>query len=298
MVINKKLWRRFVKNLKREKFLAVTNVSVMTVTFLMLGIFISVVFISQATLKYLENQAQITVFFKDDYAEEGILEMKQEIEADERVMEVSYISKEDALRIFLEINKNEPVLLESVSADILPASLEIKTKKLANLSGLAAELTSATGVEDVKFFEDVIEKFRTVSAVVYVVGLALVFVFMLISYAVILTTLRITINSRGVELEIQKLVGASNNYVKKPLVFQGVVFGLVSAVIASLVLVGVAVGLSAKGAFEGGLLLPFSQGASVSFWLFSVVLGVVLVFSGGVLGYVGSSVAVKRYLKV
>ena len=109
--------------LKRERLLVITNVLVITLTFLIIGSFITIFALTQTVLRRLEDQAQITVFFKDDFPEKNILSMQNTLKKDERVLEVTYVSKEAAFKIFTDLNKNEPVLLESLTASILPASL-------------------------------------------------------------------------------------------------------------------------------------------------------------------------------
>lgn len=288
------LWKDLITSIKREKFLAVTNVFVMTLTFLILGVFLSVVMISRSALHDLENQAQITVFFKDDFEETRILELRDVLLTDERIMEAAYISKEDAFKIFMEVNQNEPVLLESVSVGILPASLEIHTKKLGFLAELAEEVQKLDGVEEVKFFRDVIERFKFISSVIYISGAILVGVFFTVSYSVVLVTLRMTINSKKEELEIQKLVGASDSYVKKPLLVLGGAFGVLAAVVAGLLIFVSLVVFSFSAAFGTGLWLFLS--IRIHLALFAALLFLLLVVFGGVLGYLGSLSAVKKYL--
>ncbi len=283
-------------NLKKEKLLIISNISVMTVTFLVLGLFISVVALSQTALRNLEKQAQVTLFFKDDFPEPNVLALKNTLEADDRVFSVKYVSKEDALALFTELNKDDPILLESISASILPASLEIRTKKLDELPVLAEELRLIDGVEEVKYFKDVIETFRFWSKIAYTIGFSMVAVLILISFAVVMITLRLTINSKGTELEILKLVGASNDYVKKPLIKQSVTFGIVSALIASAILMLISLILQLTGAFTGKIELGFLPDVLISMTIFTILLSFVLIASGFTLGYLGSITAIRKYL--
>lgn len=291
------LIKNMLASLKRERLLVVTNIVVMGISFLVLGIFVSVIFLSQSMLKYLENQAQLMVFFKDEFVESQILAYKTELEQDERVLNINYVSKEDAFNIFTEANKEEPILLESLSSDILPASLEIKTKDVKDLAPMAELIAKADGVEEVKFFEDVVTRFRYISMVVHIVGFVLVGLLLLVSYSIVLATLRMTISSRGKELEIQKLVGASDAYIKRPLLVQGIFFGLSSALISSMILVVVSFAVSSSGFFSK-LHVPFVPGATMSLGTFSLFNALLLMISGGFLGYFGSLSAVKRYLKI
>lgn len=284
-------------NLKRERLLSVSNIFVMTITFLILGIFITVIVISQTVLKNLEQQAQVSIFFKDDYTEESILSLEKNLNSDPRIYQVNYISKEDAFRIFTELNKDDPLLLESVNASILPASLEIRAKSIEDLPKLAEEFDALDGVEEVRFFEDVISNFRTFSSLTYTIGFALVFIFFTISYAVIISTLRMTIHSKGTELEIMKLVGATDSYVKVPLIYQGVFYGLVSSFLAGVILVISLVVMAQVNFIPSSLGLSFMQNLWLSPLLFSFILWFILILSGTFLGYIGSTFAVRKYLK-
>src|SRR3990167_7871720 len=154
----------------REKFLVLSNIAVMTVTFVILGFFFGTAVGMQTAIKSLEEQAQVTLFFEDKYPESEILALKSRFEADERILNVRYISKEQAFQIFTDINKDEPILLEAVSKDILPASLEIKTQKLVSLSEVADQFKNHEGVEEVKFFRDVVDRFRYWARMISVVG--------------------------------------------------------------------------------------------------------------------------------
>lgn len=292
-----KLWENLRNQLQKEKLMNISNLLLMGITFLLLGLFINVVVLSQTALRYLEDQAQITIFFKDDFGEDKILPLKADIEKDVRVASVTYVSKEEALRIFKEINQNEPVLLESISASILPASLEVKAKNIGNLENLTNEYKSKEGVEEVRFYKDVVSRFASTSRAVYIVGFILVVSFFLISYSVIISALRTSINSRGKELEIMKLVGASDSYVRDPFMYEGVFFSMVSAAAASILILLLGVGMDKWGIFSKGLSIGFIPGFFINPIIFAVVLAFILLLSGFLLGYFGSKTAIKKYLK-
>lgn len=282
---------------RREKVLSVVNILITTITFLIMAIFLTLVFITQSTLTYLEQQTQVTAFFKDDFTEDKIKSLQRKLEADPRVFSVEYVSKEKALEIFTELNKDEPMFLQSASAKILPASINVKARDMENLPVLAGELAKLEGVEGVKFFKDVVESFQSIASVIYIVGFVLSAIFVFISYSTVVLLLRSYISRKGTELSILKLVGASDEYVKKPIVAQGVFFSTFSAILASLII------LVSTGVFwfVGGssinLTLPFSQGSQISIWALAGSLSGITLISGFVLGHIGSSSAVRKYLK-
>jgi cell division transport system permease protein len=280
----------------REKFLVVSNIAIMTVTFVLLSFFMSLAVGLQTAIKTLEEQAQVTLFFKDDFPEEKILQLREELLRDERVLDVTYISKEEAFQIFMDINKDEPILLEAISKDILPASLEIRSQKLASLNEFAEQFADFDGVEEVKFFKDVVERFRYWAKVVYIVGGVLVGIFFVLSLAIITATLRISISSKSDEIEILKLVGATDDYVKRPFISQGVSFGIISAIFAVLLFVVLAFGFKLLGFLSaGGLVIV--PGVRTAFWVYLIITSTLLLLLGWLLGLLGSSAAVKKYLK-
>ena len=187
--------------------------------------------------------------------------------------------------------------MESVTSNILPASLEVRAYNLGDLSQLTSEFTQKDGVEEVRFFEDIIARFKTFSTIVYVIGFSLVFIFFVISYSIVIATLRATINSKGTELEIMKLVGASDSYVRTPLLHQGTFYGLISAFIAGLILFIILFIINRLEYLPESLSIGFIPNFSFGVIMFSFVLWLVTVLSGGLLGYFGSFTAVKKYLK-
>ncbi len=295
--MNDKYIKNTLNNIKREKLLSITNVSIMTLTFLILGIFITVIAVSQSILRTLEQQAQVTIFFKDDFTEDKILALKDQLSGDERIFNINFVSKEDAYNIFREINKDDPILLESVTSSILPASLEVRAKDLGDLPKLAEEFNQFDGVEEVRFFSDVIGRFKKFSTIAYTAGFVLVFVFFVISYSVVIATLRTTIHSKGTELEVMKLVGATNAYVKMPLIYQGIFYGFVASFVSGALLVFVINIMVHFRAVPVSIGLGFLPNFSISSLLFSFILWFVLILSGALLGFLGSFFAVKRYLK-
>ena len=108
--------------------------------------------------------------------------------------------------------------------------------------------------------------------------------------------LRTSINSRGKELEIMKLVGASDSYVKSPFIYQGVFFSMIASSIASVFVIAIGI-IFQNGMFSRGLSLGFIPGLFINPIIFSLILSFILLLSGFALGYFGSTTAIKRYLE-
>ncbi|HAZ29896.1 TPA: hypothetical protein DCY43_04130 [candidate division WWE3 bacterium] len=287
-----------METVKQEKLFTVSNLVVMILTFLVFGLFLLVEVLAQTALNKLEKEATLTLFFKDEAAESAIMTLKSSIEKDTRVFSVNYVSKADAFEIFKNLNKDEPLLLESVTANVLPASLEIRAHKVGLLAALADEYKTTDGVEGVKFYKDIIDRFnfwRTVLSVgIGVILLILLFV----SFSIVVSTIRTAISLRGSEFEILKLVGASDAYVKNPLLHQGMFYGGVSAFVSGAVYAVLIVAGHFSGVL-GSLRLSevvLASDIAVPTLLFPVIMLAFLTVCGLGLGYLSSLSAIKRYL--
>lgn len=289
---------RALQNANKEKLFTMSNLVVMTLTFLVFGLFVLIEVLSQTALNKLEKEATVTMFFKDDFGESQILALKSNIEKDTRIYSVNYISKDDAFNIFKELNKNEPLLLESVTANVLPASLEVRAKNVTILSTLSDEYAKIEGVEGVKFFKDIIERFNFWRMILSI-GIGVVLAILLfVSFSIVVSTVRTAISLRGTEYEILKLVGATDDFVKKPLLYQGIMYGGVSAFIASLFYAILLLIGSLSGVFNSLDLFHFVifSNLALPVWAFSIALIVILTLCGVALGYLSSTSAVKKYL--
>lgn len=295
--INKKELTRAIKSVKKETFLSLSNMLIMIITFFILGTFIHIIAITQTTIRELEGQAQLTVFFKDEFSEEGILSIQNEYINDERIESINYVSKQRAYEIFSEVNKDDPILFESIDANILPASLEIRTKNVLDLNQINDEFISRDGVEDIRYFKDIIDNFKTWSNIIYIAGFIILLVFIFISYSIILYTLKLTITSKGMELSILKLVGATDSYVKNPFLYQGMLFGFISSFISGLILMLVSTIMFFSGFLSQGIKLGFLYSITINPILFSFLVLLLLLLFGISLGYFGSYFAIKKYLK-
>lgn len=292
-----KIWKNLVSNVKREKMVSLSNFAVLATSFVLLGVIIELVILSQTSLKYLEEQAQLTIFFKDDYSEQNILNLKQSIEKDGRVASVKYVSKQQAYENFIKMYADEQALVKNASPEILPANLGISAKNIADLRAIADQYGKVDGVEGIRFFRNVVDSFRLWSTIIYIVGFALIALFFMVSYSAVVITLRTVIHSRGSEFEIMKLVGASDNYVRKPLLYQGLLSGLGASLLGSALVMGIGTYLELSKFFQRGLSLGFVYGIYVQPIVVSIIISAVMIVSGLLLGWFGSYSAVKKYLK-
>lgn len=280
------------KHLRRSPYQAMAAIFIMFFTFFMASIFVMLAYGFDRTLNYFESKPQATVFLKDDAKEKDILSLRDKLNETGKISTIKYISKEEALKIYKDQFKSDPLLLEMVSSSILPASLEISTKDIKDLNSVSEVVSKEPLVEEVVLPKDIINDLIVWTTSVRTIGIALVSFLVFESILVIMIVIGMKIAVRRQEIEILRLVGATSWYIRWPFIFEGIIYGLVGAVLAwgasYLLLIYATPFLST---FLAGIpLLP------VSYILMLYLLGALC--AGGVLvGSIGSMVSVWRYLK-
>ncbi len=187
---------------------------------------------SQSALKYFETRPQLIIYLKDEAKLQDIEMLQAKIQATGKVKEINYVSKEDALKLYKELFKDKPLLLEMVTANILPASLEISPHELSSVKDLAEELKKESIVEDFDYEEDVVSSLTEFVSALRKIGLGIAVFLLIISVLTVLVVLGMKISQRKTEIEILKLLGASSSYIRLPLYLEGIFYGLTSAFIS------------------------------------------------------------------
>lgn len=219
------------KHIRRSPYQALSAIAVLTFTFYMGTIFAFTSFASHKILEYFETRPQVTAFFKDDATQETIESIKKELEGNESVSSTKFVSKEEALAIYREQNKQDPLLLEMVTADILPASLEVSGRTAASLPQIAEILKSKDGVEEVVYQQDVIEAVGGWAKGIRGVGIENVGFLVVTSILTITAIISMKIALRRHEIEVMRLIGASTWYIKNPFILEGMFYGIMGALI-------------------------------------------------------------------
>ena len=275
------------------------------ITLFVMAIFLLLVTSSSAILSYFESKPQLTVFFKDEKGMESVTELIEKLKKTGKIASTQYISKEQALAIYKEQNKNDPILLEMVTADILPASLEISATMPVYLSGLAELVNEEKGIDEVVFQKDVVDTLISWTSTVRKVGFIFIFFLLLSTLFILLTTIGMKIALRKEEIEVLRLVGATFWFIRKPFISEGLIYGITGATLAWIVVSGLLLYLRPfiTSFLQGIPSLPLWQVESIAIYMWPLTpilfvgLWLILVFLGFIIGLIGSLFAVSRYLK-
>jgi len=288
-----RLTKTATKRIKRNPYNAIAAILVMFLTFFVIGIFFLVSLASNVIIHYYETRPQITAFLKDDTSTEQVEGIKTNVSKIESVTEVKYISKEEALAIYKERNKDEPILSEFVTADILPASIEVSGNKIGDFGNIASSLKNEAQVSRVVYYEEIIDTLMKVTSAIRWMGIGIIAFLLLTSVTVTLIVIGLNISLHREEIEIMKLVGATKTYVRTPFIIEGVSYGFISAflAVATLALAYPFIAPFIERSFNPIPLYPTSP-------LIFVYLFLGEMFIGFLIGSVGAWIATRRYLEV
>ncbi|PIR71440.1 MAG: hypothetical protein CO145_00450 [Candidatus Nealsonbacteria bacterium CG_4_9_14_3_um_filter_37_13] len=275
-------------------FILVLAISLATSLFLFRGL-------SQFLISSLEEKADISVYFKEEVPEIDILEVREELAKVPEVKEIKYVSREKALADFIQRHKDNPVLmasLEKVGRNPFLASLNIMASDVGQYQTIAnffEKLAFENLVEKVNYYQrkPVIERIFSLTSTINQAFLFLSVILAVVAILVTFNTIRLAIYNSGEEIKIQRLVGASNWFIRGPFLVQGAISGILAALICLLVFSLIIWGLSPKiEIFFPGL--NIFQFFVSNFWQITLIQ-----FATGILlGVISSTIATRRYLKV
>jgi cell division transport system permease protein len=284
----KTTWR----NIRRSPYQAFAAVFVMTLTFLFVSFFTFLLFGSSKAIDYFESRPQVAAFFKNEVKQEDIEKLKNDLITTGKVASAKFVSKQEALKIYREQNKSDPLLLELVTADILPASLEISTIKIENLSEINNMLKDSPLVSEVVFQKDVVSVLTSWTNALRIIGLCLIIVLSLVSVFIMVVIIGVKISRKKGDIEIMRLIGAGGWYIRWPFIFEGIIYGGIGAIL------GWSISAGALW-YVTPFLADFLKGMSIFpvslISLFELLGSEILI--AAILGTVASFLAVLRYLK-
>lgn len=285
--------KKTVKLLRRSPYQALAATLAMSLTFFVSSIFIILIIGGQIILNYIEQRPQVIAFFKDEATETKIGETIEAVESTGLTKEVKYITKEEALAIYRERNKNEPLLLESVTADFLPASIDISVNRAQDIGEITSVLNNQEIVERVITPENLVEQLVKWTETIRLGGIVFVATLLSISFLIIIMVIGMRIALRRDEISIMSLVGATKWYIAKPFFIEGALYGFIGASVATLFIYTALLFYSPNIQEFLGPIQVFPVNP-----LFFIYLWVGEALVAAAVGVIGAAIALYRYLRV
>lgn len=293
----------------RNKWLSVATILVTTIVFTTASFFIAMSLVAQKAVKISETKAQVQIYFDLETPEEEIEKLINQVEEYDGLESVEYISQEDALKLYIGYYSDDPDLVDSVSAEWLPASLELRAKSLDELDGLTQYVREEQKInpyiEDVQYHEDIVEQLKSISKMITIGAISIIAVFSLVTISLIFITIAFNIRSHKNEIEIMHLVGSSDAYIKLPFILEGTFYTAFGAFLAAALLIvpwylfmHFAIGSNLHFIITD-VLKELSFGFLKSFnpWFTTMFFGVHILI-GALIGFGASSVAVMKHLNL
>src|SRR3989338_1128442 len=302
--------RRIVKagflNFWRNALVSLSAIFIMTVALFVIGSTMLLSVFLESSLAEVRSKVDINIYFNPDATEENIFTLKHSLESIPEVAAIEYISRDQAIENFKARHENDYLMTQALDELVdnpLGAILTIKAKDPSQYEAIAlhvkeeqdAPSSGSNSIYSVNYGKNkvVIDKLTSITAGVERVAVAVLVLLVAIAIVITFNTIRLAIYISRDEIAVMRLVGASNIFVRGPFIVEGVMYGVVAAIVATGLLYPATLWLErSTDSFYGGTHL-FVYYINNLNQLLSVLLLV-----GIALGAVSSFLAVRRYLKV
>ena len=284
-------WQSFFRNL------AVSMAAVLSITLILILAGINLLVghaFSQVLDGFREKVSEISVNVADGTPLQGVYDFEQQLAADSRVTSVKFITKDEALAQF-KADPNNVVLAQQISGNPLDAKLDVRVAKLDDVAAIDTIARRWAGVDPTdptNYQGDFVNRMLQLSAWLGLAGVGLLAILVVVSIVIVMNTIRTAVYHRRKEIEVMKLVGATEWFVRGPFVLEGVMTGLIAAAFALALLV---IGYQpAVERFRADVaFIPLSYDPA-----FVVSLAQDLLLGGALLGALGSYIGVRRYVRI
>lgn len=223
-------------SIRRSPFQAMAAIFVLSITFLVITLVAILVYSSEQAIKYFETRPQVIAFLLDEVPQTEVLSLQQKLEVDDRIKEVRFVSKEQALEIYKEATSDNPLLSELVSPSIFPASIEFSLTDLTFAEDVIEEVKQNSIVDKVGFtaslegesgLTDVVQRLRKITWYIRVGGSVFAGFLTGTSFLVLLVIIGMRMTTRRKEIEILGLIGATPGFIRSPIVLEALIYSVV-----------------------------------------------------------------------
>ena len=234
-------------NFWRNIWLSAAATLVMTITLVILSTLLFIFVVAGFALNSARERVDMSIYFKVGQSEKQIFSVRDDLQKNPKVKDVSYVSPEQGLEEFKKRNENKQDILDALSQfdeNPIPATLQVKAQNLEDLPAIAESLSGdqyKPMIDKINYEDnrDLIERLSQILRFIKSFGIVLIAVFSLIAVLVIFNTITLTIYNRREEIEIMRLVGATNWYIRGPFLMEALMYSVMATIITSAILIPV-----------------------------------------------------------
>ena len=297
----KRIFKSGWLSFSRDGGLAAATCLIMLIPILLITSLFLLKDVGQFLISTIQEKADISVYFKEGAPEEDILKVKEEVSEIPEVKSVKYVSKEEALESFVQRHKDDPVLMESleeVGGNPFLAALNIRSFEASQYQAVANFFETGISenlIEKIDYYQrkSVIERIFALTSGMGKAGISLSIVLAIVAILVTFNTIRLAILNQKEEIKIQRLVGASNWFIRGPFLVQGAISGIFATIICLLIFTLICWFLSPKIEilFSGLNIWKYFTSNFFTIILLQLVTGIGL-------GVISSTIAIRKYLRI
>jgi cell division transport system permease protein len=218
--------------IRRTPYQSMVAILMITVTFFVGYIFSLFVLGTNTILNFFETRPQVIAFFEIEADPAQVETLANTMRDKPYVENVNVVTKDQALELYRQDHREDPLLLELVTADILPASVEVSGNNVDSLANIQSDLDGAPGVEDVVYQEDIVANIKQWTNAVRAIGLVAISVLGVVSFLTIVTIMGMKISARRHAISVMNVIGATRWYISGSFIIEGVLYGLVGSLLA------------------------------------------------------------------
>ena len=285
--------REGARNMFSHGFMSFAAIGVTVACLLIMGTFALIAFNVNENLSELQRENAVVAFVDDTLSDSHAQELQSKLEKVANVSEAIFVSREEARDNYVE-NYDEDDLYSDLSAEVFRHRYVIHLEAPELMAETKAAVEQVEGIAKARGDEAVSNGFITLRNVASLISIALVAVLLIVSLFIISNTIKLTTFDRREEIAIMKMVGATNGFIRWPFVFEGLLLGVLGAVLAFLLqwllYVAMCRGIAASDTLQLLRIVPFTR-----IW---EVVAVVFGAAGVIIGVGGSTMAIRRFLKV
>ncbi|MEN9594698.1 MAG: hypothetical protein RLY23_1181 [Actinomycetota bacterium] len=284
--------RETLVSLKRNLLMTIAGVITVTVSLCVLGgAWMLNTLVNHGTERW-KNGVELEVFMNVDATDAQIAAVQRQLVNDPEVRDFRYLTKDDALTEFRRLFKDQPDLVNSVDAAALPSSFRVAPIKAELTKTVADRFQSQPGVDEVKTAEKQVRQLLSATAWIRTAFIVIFALLLFASLFLIVNTIRLATFARRREIEVMKLVGASNWFVRIPFMLEGLVQGVVGALVAFMAMIGLqnvlTNAISRNSDFSRGFYVTTGD---------AITIGLMLVAIGAGIGVLGAIIGLRRFIE-
>ena len=294
-------FREALRSIRANAAISVAATVTALIAVFILGAFIPSFMYVRSAVDAQKAKVDVDVYISDNASIAQVNALKGRLDVlktDGTIAGFTYVSKDDALRLMRE-RLRDPSVLDQLPSNPLPAKFNVQPAEAENANAVVAAIKDDPALdptEGIVYPQTTADRLLTAAKFVQWAGFALIGILLIAAILLIGNTIRLSIFARRREVEVMRLVGATNWFIRWPFMIEGVICGLVGAVVAVAMLWGIKVGV--VDAWASGADTALTKSGSAATTIGFPLLTVVLVGAGAFLGALGSGITLRRFLRI